>query len=166
MVAPDSGDLHVSKRYFATDLEKGIVDVRDAFRTKHGLTDDNTLIFVAPGNELNETTFCAENVRKGIKEYLLKYSAPTSMSAKARPLDNFVTVISTHTGSEGERYIREHVRENNWHGKVVFVSNDENEHIDAMCASDFGIIHNGQMISSAAACHLPTMNIFNMRMHH
>lgn len=34
-----------------------------------------------------------------------------------------------------------------------------------MCASDFGIIHDGQMISSAAACHLPTMNVFNMRMH-
>jgi len=37
--------------------------------------------------------------------------------------------------------------------------------LDAMCASDFGIIHDGQMISSAAACHLPTMNVFNMRMH-
>ena len=88
------------------------------------------------------------------------------MSAKARPIDNFVTVISTHTGTEGERYIREHVKENGWHGKVIFVSNDNNEHINAMCASDLGIIHNGQMISSAAACHLPTMNVFEMRMHH
>ena len=35
-----------------------------------------------------------------------------------------------------------------------------------MCASDYGIIHDGQMVSSAAACHLPTMNLFNMRMHH
>ena len=115
---------------------------------------------------MNEATFCAENVRKGIKEFLLKYSAPTSMSAKARPLDNFVTVISTHTGSEGERYIKEHVKDNEWFGNVVFVSNDDNEYLNAMCASDLGIIYNGQMVSSAAACHLPTMDLIEMRMHH
>ena len=166
LINSENGDLHVSKRYFATDLEKGIQDIRDSFRTKQGLSDDNTLIFVAAGNELNETEFCAENIRKGIKEFLLKYSAPTSMAAKARPLDNFVTVISTHTGSDAERAIREHVRENDWYGKVIFVSNDNNEHIDAMCASDLGIVHNGQMISTAAACHLPTMNVLQMRMHH
>ena len=57
------------------------------------------------------------------------------------------------------------MRENEWMGNVIFVNNEENEHLNAMCASDFGIIHNGQMISSAAACHLPTMNVFNMRMH-
>lgn len=124
------------------------------------------MIFYAPGNEVNEASFSAENVRKGIKEFLLKYSAPTSMSAKARPLDNFVTVISTHTGSEGERYIQEHVRENDWVGKVVFVSNDDNEHINAMCAADMGLIYNGQMVSSAAACHLPTMILIQMELHH
>jgi hypothetical protein len=63
-----------------------------------------------------------ENVRKGIKEFLLKYSAPTSLSAKASPLDNFVTVMSLQSGSEGERYAREYLRESPWHGKVVFVS--------------------------------------------
>lgn len=124
------------------------------------------MIFYAPGNELNEAKFGAEAVRKGIREFLLKYSAPTSLSPKARPLDNFVTVISVHAGSEGERYIREFVANSEWHGKVMFVSNEGNEHLDAMCASDAGIIHDGQMVSSAAACHLPTMNIFDMRMHH
>lgn len=48
----------------------------------------------------------------------------------------------------------------------MFVSNENNEHLDAMCASDMGIIYDGQMISSAAACHLPTMNLLKMRMHH
>jgi hypothetical protein len=56
----------------------------------------------------------------------LKYSAPTSLSAKARPLDNFVTVISLHAGSEGEKFVREHLRNNEWYGKVIFVSNEEN----------------------------------------
>ena len=101
-----------------------------------------------------------------MKEFLLKYSAPTSMSPKARPVDNFVTVISTHAGSPGEKYMQEFVKNSEWLGKVIFVSNDDNEHLNAMCSSDIGIVYNGQMISSAAACHLPTMNLFEMRMHH
>jgi hypothetical protein len=43
---------------------------------------------------------------------LLKYSAPTSLSAKALPLENFVTVISLHSGSEGEKYVREYLKNN------------------------------------------------------
>ena len=124
------------------------------------------MIFYAPGNELKEAQFTAENVRKGIKEFLLKYSAPTSLSPKARPVDNFVTVISTHTGSAGEQYIKEYVRDNEWMGNIVWVNEQDNEHLNAMCAADFGIIYDGQMVSSAAACHLPTMNLLNMRMHH
>ncbi len=124
------------------------------------------MIFYAPGNEKNETLFTAETVRKGVKEFLLKYSAPTSLSPKALPLSNFVTVISLHSGSEGEKYMKEFLKEKEWTGRVVFVTNEDNQHLNAMCSADVGIIHDGQMISSAAACHLPTMNLFNMRMHH
>lgn len=124
------------------------------------------MIFFAPGNEVNEAEFTTETVRRGIKEFLLKYSAPTSLSAKAKPLENFVTVISLHSGSEGEKYVRDYLKTADWHGRVVFVSNEGNEHLNAMCASDFGAIYDGQMVSSAAACHLPTMNLIKMRMHH
>ena len=91
----DSGnELNVSKKYFTADLEKGIENVRDQFREKHQLNDDQTVIFFAPGNERAEAEFCTENVRRGVKEFLLKYSAPTSLSPKALPKENFVTVIS------------------------------------------------------------------------
>ena len=166
LLSADGDELYISKRYFATEAEKAIQDIRDSWREKQGLSDDNTLIFVAPGNEIEEATFCAENIRKGVKEFLLKYSAPTSMSPKARPVDSFVTVISTHAGSPGEKYMKEFVAKSEWLGKVIFVDNTENQHLDAMCASDLGISYNGQMISSAAACHLPTMNLMEMRMHH
>ena len=135
--------MHISKKYFTPDLEKGIIHIRDDWRTKHQLNDDQTVIFFAPGNEINEAEFCLENVRRGVKEFLLKYSAPTSLSAKARPLDNFVTVISLHAGSEGERFSREFMSKNEWYGKVIFVSNEGNEHFDAMCGSDLGIIYDG-----------------------
>jgi hypothetical protein len=113
----------ISQRYFATELEKGIERIRDQWRQENGLGENSTVIFFAPGNETNEAEFAVENVRKGIKEFLLKYSAPTSLSPKALPLDNFVTVISLHSGSDGEKYVREYLKENEWHGKVIFVSN-------------------------------------------
>ena len=166
LVNDDGSELHVSQRYFSTDCEKGIQDVRSAWRAANDISEDQTVIFFAPGNELKEAQFTTENTRKGIKEFLLKYSAPTSLSPKAHPLENFVTVISTHAGSAGEQYVKEHVREHGWTGKVIWVNNEENEHLSAMCASDHGIIYDGQMISSAAACHLPTMNLIGMRMHH
>lgn len=164
LISEGGSELYVSKRYFQADLEKAIGGIRDSWREKNQIASDAHVIFVAAGNEQKEAEFTAENIRRGIKEFLLKYSAPTSLSPKARSVDNFVTVISTHAGSEGERYIKQHVRENEWMGKVVFVTNTDNEHYDAMCSADVGIIHDGQMISSAAACHLPTMNLFNMRM--
>lgn len=84
-----------------------------------------------------------ETVRRGVKEFLLKYSAPTSMSAKARPLSNFTTIISLQKGSEGEKAAREYLSKHQWHGKLVFVSDENNEHFNAMCASDMGIIYDG-----------------------
>lgn len=35
-----------------------------------------------------------------------------------------------------------------------------------MAASDIGLVHDGQMVSSATALHLPTLVLFDMRMHH
>lgn len=43
-----------SKRYFATDLEKGIDKIRQDWRESNNLSDDQTIIFVAPGNERGE----------------------------------------------------------------------------------------------------------------
>lgn len=106
LISDDDNSLHVSKRYFATELEKGIDKIRQDWRDANNLGDDSTVIFVAPGNEKVEAEFCIENARRGIKEFLLKYSAPTSMSAKALPLENFVTVISLHKDSDAEKYVR------------------------------------------------------------
>jgi lipid A disaccharide synthetase len=49
---------------------------------------------------------------------------------------------------------------------VIFVTESNNEHLDAMASSDMGIVYDGQMVSSAVACHLPTMVLVQMRMHH
>lgn len=147
-------------------MEKGIEKIRADWRAKQGIADEQHVIFYAPGNEKAEAEFTCEAVRRGVKEFLLKYSAPTSLSAKAAPLENFVTVISLHAGSEGEKYVRDFLKNNEWYGKVILINNEDNEHLDAMCSSDVGVIYDGQMISSAAACHLPTMNLIQMRMHH
>ena len=54
---------------------------------------------MAPGNEVEEATFSIESARRGVKEFLTKYSWPTSLSPTAPPLEEYVTVISLHKGS-------------------------------------------------------------------
>ena len=91
----------VNKRYFASDMEKAIEGVRTSFRASNSIDPEAHAIFIAPGNEKSEVEFCMENLRKGVKEFLLKYSAPTSLSPNALPLDKFVTIISVQEGSDG-----------------------------------------------------------------
>ena len=158
--------LLLSKHHFASELEKGIEGVRAAFRQKHQIEEENTVVFFAPGNELKEAEFCLENVRKGVKEFILKYSSPTSLSPKAPPLENYVTVISLERGSEVEAYVKQALEDKPWKGRVVFVSNDDNEHLDAMAASDHGIVYDGQLVGAATVCHLPVLVLVKMRMHH
>ncbi len=158
--------LFVSKKFFASDLEKAISDLRANWRAKQGIPEDGIVVFFAPGNELKEAQFCLDSVRKGVREFLLKYSAPTSLSPKAPTLDQYTTVISVHRGSEAEAFIRQAVQENEWLGRVLIVTNEDNEHYNAMASADMGIVYDGNMVASAAACHLPTMVIANLRMHH
>jgi hypothetical protein len=158
--------LLVNKRYFAADIEKGVENIRATFRAQHNIKPDAYAIFLAPGNEVAEAEFSMENLRKGVKEFLLKFSAPTSLSPKALPLeDNFVTIISTHSGSDGEKWVKDYLASNQWHGKLIHVTNEGNQHFDAMAASDFGFVFDGQMVSSANALHLPVNCLINMRMH-
>jgi hypothetical protein len=75
--------------------------------------------------------------------FLFKYSSPSSLSPKAPALDQYTTVISVQRGSDAETYIREFVAEKEWLGRVIVVSNEDNEHFSAMAASDRGIAYDG-----------------------
>lgn len=158
--------IQVNEKWYAGEMDKAIKKVRAAFREKHKIAEDSTVIFFAPGNETNEATFCFESVRKGVEEFLLKYSSPTSLSPVAKPLDKFHTIISVEEGSESENLIFDLIEQRGWKGGITVVKDTKNEHFDAMAASDLGIIYDGQMIGSAAACNLPTMILLEMRMHH
>ena len=81
-------------------------------------------------------------------------------------MDKFVTIVSVHEGSDAEAYVREYLQKNQWTGKLVVVTNKDNEHYDAMAASDFGFVYDGQMVSAANALHLPVDCLINMKMHH
>jgi hypothetical protein len=135
--------LYVNKSFFGADLEKGIDKVRGEFRARHSINPNGTVVFFAPGNEKVEAEFCMETVRKGVKEFILKYSSPTSLSPKAPPVDHFTTIISVHKGSEAEQFIKDFINEKGWHGRVILVNNENNEHIDAMAASDMGLAYDG-----------------------
>ena len=96
----------------------------------------------------------------------MKYSSPTSLSPVAKPLEKFHTFISLEEGSAAESYVRDILDQRGWKGRYTIVSNKDNQHFDAMASSDLGIVYDGQLIGSAAANHLPTMILLEMRMHH
>ena len=158
--------MYISRNHFASEMEKIIAKERTNWREENGIPEDATVVFFAPGNEQAEAEFCMTNVRRGIKEFQLKFSAPTSLSPTAPPADQFYTVVSLHKGSKGEKWVRNYIDQHGWHGKVVYASNENNDHVSAMASSDFGLIYDGQMVSTAAACHLPTMILLKMRMYH
>jgi lipid A disaccharide synthetase len=158
--------LLINRKHFAADLEKSISAVRSDFRERHRIPKEGTVVFFSPGNEEKEAEFSLDSIRRGVREFLLKYSSPTSLSPKAPALEHYTTVISVQRGSESEAYIRNFVSEKEWLGRVIIVTNEDNEHVNAMAAADMGIVYDGQMIAAAAACHLPTMVLVQMRMHH
>ena len=158
--------LLTNQRYFAAEMERGVESLRANFRTENNIDPNAYVIFLSPGNERSEAEFSMETYRRGVKEFLLKYSAPTSLSPKALPLDgNFVTVISTQAGSEGEAYVNEFLGEKEWTGRLVRVTDKGNQHFDAMAASDFGFLYDGMLVSSANTLHLPVNCLIKMRMH-
>ena len=71
-----------------------MLNARKKFRKSKGIDEQTTVLFYNPGNTAEEVKFTFETVRKGIKEFFLKYSAPTSLSPIAKPLKYFHTVIS------------------------------------------------------------------------
>lgn len=143
--------ISLSEKHFAADIDRSIQKVRSTFREKHNIDEDTTVIFFSPGNEENEALFSLASVRKGVEEFLLKYSAPTSLSPVAKPMDKFHTIISVEGGSNAETYVNKELEECGWKGSFEIVSDYQNEYIDAMAASDIGIMYDGQMVGQAAA---------------
>ena len=61
--------------------------------------------------------------------------------------------------------MRDSLENSEWKGRVIVVTDQDNEHFDGMCASNVGISYDGQMASAAAALHLPTMLLIDFRLH-
>lgn len=69
-------------------------------------------------------------------------------------------------GSKVEETVKAFTDEFGWTGRLIVVTEKDNKHFDAMCGADVGVIYDGQMVGSAAALHLPTMVLYNMKKHH
>ena len=57
LITDDGSTLLASKKYFSTDCEKAIQDIRTTWREANGISDDATVLFFDPGNELKEAQF-------------------------------------------------------------------------------------------------------------
>lgn len=102
------------------------MNARRKFREQRNIDENTTVLFYAPGNTVEEVSFTFEQVREGIKEFLLKYSAPTSLSPIAKPLKYFHTIISLSEGTESEKHFKNLMSQSvdPWFGSFEYVSNN------------------------------------------
>lgn len=71
---------------------------------------------------------------------------------------NFTIIVSAQEGQEQQ--VSNKVQGNKWGIKVI-VAKEQDKHA-AMCAADFGVAFNGEIVSECAACQLPVVTIDNM----
>jgi hypothetical protein len=154
--------LLASREHSMDDFEKARIKIGEQFRQKHNIQQDHTVVFLAPGDTIEENEYTLEAFRRGFNEFILKNSYPTSLSNYAPPKGNFKLVVSLHKGTQSEKYIRKFLEENQYETDVIIVTNEGNEHYDSICASDFGVVYNGQMVNAAACLHLNFFTMQNM----
>lgn len=151
-----------SREHSLDHIEKCRLKIRELFRNQHKIDPEATVVFFAPGNTILENKYTLEAFRRGYNEFVLKHSYPSSLSHYAPPKSMFKIVISIPKGTESESYIQEFLKTAEFESDVILVTNENNEHFDAICASDFGTVYNGQLVSSAAALHLNFFTMQNM----
>ena len=144
------------------DIETARKNVADKFKEKHNIDKNATLVFFAPGNTEGENEYSLDSFRKGYNEFLYKYTSPGSLSRGAPSKDMFKLVVSVHSNTDSAIYVREYIKNNKFESQVIIVSDENNEHYDAMCASEFGFVYNGQMLSSAVSLHLNVQTMQDM----
>lgn len=152
----------LSRDHSLYDIEEAREIISKQYRSKHGIKDNDTVVFFAPGDTQGETDYTLEEFRKGFNEFIYKYSYPTSIISYSPKKSAFKLVVSLHKGTKSEQLIRDFIASNEFVTDVIIVTNENNEHYNSMCASDFGFVYNGQMVSAAAALHLPINTMQNM----
>lgn len=125
--------IMVSRFHSLDDVEKARQKVSEDFRKAHNLSNENTLIFFAPGDTVEENVYCLEAFIKGYNEFIYKNSYPTSLSHYAPPKSQFKLVVSLHKGTDSEIYVREYLKNSNIETDLITVTNEDNEHFDAIC---------------------------------
>ncbi len=140
LLKPES--LYVIKKNFPTVMEKIVANVRQNYRKRMGIPEDGITLFFSPGNELSEAVFCMDEGRRGIEEFIKKYSAPTSLEPRALPSTHFTTILSIQRGSnssspkligDSANYVKEFVKTQGWPGRLLLQENSGMKHLDAMC---------------------------------
>lgn len=152
----------VSREHVLHDIEECRLKVKEDFYSKNNIEKNSTLIYFCPGNTIGETEYSLEDFRRGYNEFVLKYSSPTSMSKNSPPKSKYVLIVSIHKGTDSEKAITDFINQNKFETRIILVNNEDNSHYSGMCASDFGFVYNGQMLSAAAALHLNVYTMQNM----
>jgi hypothetical protein len=127
--------IMVSRNHSLDHIERARMKIAEEFRKNHGFNAENTLVFFAPGDTLEENVYTLEAFIKGYNEFILKNSYPTSLSHYAPPKSQFKLVVSLHKDTNSEQFVRNYLKTSNIETDVIIVTNENNEHFDAICVT-------------------------------
>lgn len=122
-----------SREHFLDDIQKGRSIIRKQFRDTHKIEDSDTVVFLSPGNTIEENKYTMEAFRRGYNEFIGIHSYPTSLSHHAPNKESFKLVISIQKGVESEQYIRDFIKNYEFVTQVIIVTDENNEHFDSIC---------------------------------
>ena len=129
--------ITLNSRFLFSDIEKARKVVSERFRKQHNIEEDDTVVFLAPGDTIIENDYCLDAFRMGYNEFIYKYSYPTSLSFYAPNKNKFRLVISLHKGTKSDQHIRSFISQNDFSTDVIIVTNENNEHFDAMSVNKY-----------------------------
>lgn len=135
--------------HFYSETEIFIERERTTFRNAFGIDNNDTVLFMSPGNKEEEIEWSLKKFHETANIFAERYIQST----------NTVVVIPSTPNHLGK--IKKFVNSKNWRCRVI-ITETEADKSSALAGSDLGICYNGEIVTECLVNQLTTVVIQNM----
>lgn len=140
------------RTHFYAEVEPFIVAERTRFREKHQIKAQETVLFFAPGSNLEEVAWTLPHLIGTANLFAQTYEVVDGQH---------VIVLPTTPAIKSK--VQKAVNEAKWHKNTrVIILETEEDKYSALAGSDLGIVYNGEIAGECLANQLSTVVIQNM----
>ena len=155
LVSKDSIQMNID--HFYSETETYIESERKTFRRTHGISEAATVLYLSPGNKLEEIKWSVPILNKTTNEFISQHAEPHQSGSP--PESEYWVVIPSD--SSNYDLINSQVKASGWKARVIVLENEEQRR-SAQAGSDYSIAYNGDVVFENLVNQLPTIIIENM----